>query len=125
MIDKSILDEEVKVMKRQFGGMAALVKELEAKVENLEKNQDNVAKIMDKQSIVEDAINANAASIKKLEKEIMDLNIMKQKQLQNDIREDGHCKYKLRCRYFHPRGIFQAYFENGKCDRKKLYGKTP
>ena len=49
MTDKNALEEEVKVMKRQFGGMAALVKELKAKVENLEKNQDNVAKIIDKQ----------------------------------------------------------------------------
>ena len=75
---------------------------------------------------------------------------MKQKQLQNDIGEDGkvddkestdqgksctvrkcryydrgHCKYKLRCRYFHPRGICQAYFENGKCDRKNCMERHP
>ena len=55
MTDKSALEEDVKVLKRHFGGMAALVKELKAKVESLEKNQDNVAKIMDKQRIVEDA----------------------------------------------------------------------
>ena len=56
MTDKRALEEDVKVLKRHFGGMAALVKELKAKVESLEKNQDNVAKIMDKQRIVEEAI---------------------------------------------------------------------
>ena len=89
MADKSALEEEVKVLKRHFGGMAALVKELEAKVEHLEKNQDNVAKIMDQQRIVEDAIMANAAAMNKIDKEIMDLSIKKQKHAQKHISEDG------------------------------------
>jgi antitoxin component YwqK of YwqJK toxin-antitoxin module len=138
-------------MKRHFGGLAALVKELKAKVDNLEKNQDNVATIMNIQRIVDDAIKANAAAIKKIEEEIMDLNnLMKQKHVQKDIGEDGkvdakdnneqsksctvrkcryydrgHCKYKLRCRYFHQRGICQAYFENGKCDRNNCVERHP
>ena len=42
MTDKIALVEEVKTMKRHFGGLVALVKDLKAKVENLEKKQEPI-----------------------------------------------------------------------------------
>ena len=40
MTDKCALEEEVKVMKKHFGGLVALVKELKTKVEHLEMDRE-------------------------------------------------------------------------------------
>ena len=54
MTDKNALEEEFKVMKKHFGGLVGLVKELKTKVENLEKNKEpnenvEIKKIVEKQ----------------------------------------------------------------------------
>ena len=40
MADKNNLEEKVKVMKRHFGGLVSLVKDLKARLENIEKRTE-------------------------------------------------------------------------------------
>ena len=37
----------------------------------------------------------------------------------------GHCKYKTRCRYSHPRNICKVYLENKKYEKDKCRDRHP
>ena len=72
MAGKNSQEEEVIKMKRYFGGLVSLIKDLKVKVEQLEiKMEPNkiveVKEIIDKQKILDDIISANTDSIKRID----------------------------------------------------------
>jgi arsenate reductase-like glutaredoxin family protein len=78
MNGKSALEEEVKVMKKHFGGLVALVKELKTKVENLEKKKEpnenlEISEIVEKQRLLNEPVVANSENIKRIDSKIRDM----------------------------------------------------
>ena len=73
MAEKITLEDQVKTLQRQFGGLVKLVKDLKTSVEALEKKtvpneQDEVKEIMEAQRIVDEILVANSEAIKRINK---------------------------------------------------------
>ena len=78
MAEKITLEDQVKTLQRQFGGLVKLVKDLKTSVEALEKKtvpnkQDEVKEIMETQRVIEEVLVANSDAIKRIEKEIVQI----------------------------------------------------
>ena len=78
MANKSTLEEEVRTMKKHFGGLVALVKDLKTKVEKfVEKEQlienTDLKEILEKQRLLAELIEANSDRIRCIESEIKDI----------------------------------------------------
>jgi hypothetical protein len=72
MADKDNLEEEVK---RHFGGLVSLVKDLKARLERLENVTEHdlnkeIKAIMEKQTVLEELIVANTERIKRIDCEV-------------------------------------------------------
>ena len=37
----------------------------------------------------------------------------------------GHCKYRNKCRFYHPQNIYKVYLESGKCVSKECSDRDP
>ena len=73
------LEEQVKALQKQMGGMARLVKDMKSTVDNLEKKMDvkddkEIKEIVEAQQVIDAIIVANADAIKRIEKEMNHLN---------------------------------------------------
>ena len=123
MTDKDNLEEEVKSMKRHFGGLVSLVKDLKARLERLENVTEHdlnkeIKAIMEKQAVLEELIVANTERIKRIDCEVEEIRCKelvaqaskeintKETNTTNDdlvkevkIRKIGNKSLK-RCRYF-------------------------
>ena len=78
MANKSTLEEEVRTMKKHFGGLVTLVKDLKAKVEKLEDKGEpmenpDLKEIIEKQRILAELIEANSDRIRCIDSEIKDI----------------------------------------------------
>ena len=81
---KDSLEQQVKALQRQMGGIAKLVKDLKATVENLQKKDQvsenrEIQEIIDTQRVIDEIIVANSDCIKRMEKEIKDISVKKAK----------------------------------------------
>ena len=133
-IAKVSLDEEVKTLKKHFGGIIATVKALKETVERLERKiskeeNDEIKELIETQRVIEEVIVANGDAIKRIDKEIENINkeakLTKTNLLSNDQKDtleraDGDIAEKSvlsvkrmmkRCRYFN-RGYCKY---KGKC----------
>ena len=75
MTDKRTLEEEIRTMRKHFGGLVALVKDLKAKVEKFEhkgepREDDEIKEIVEKQRHIDNAIAENAAAIRNIDNEL-------------------------------------------------------
>ena len=75
MTKKSSLEDQVKLLQKQFGGIVKLVKELKDSVEALEgkdkqKEIDEVSEILEAQRVIDEIIVANADAIKRIDQEM-------------------------------------------------------
>ena len=75
MSGKETIEEQVKTLQRQFGGVVKLVKDLKLAVEALHKKDkvDEIQEILDAQTVIDEIIVANSDSIKNIDKEIKEL----------------------------------------------------
>ena len=136
------LEEQVKTLQRQFGGLAKLVKEIKCSVEKLEKKEphkedEKIQEIVEAQQVIDAIIVANADAIKQIDKEIKDMSAHNcAKEAQNDIIEKGNddrenvkrkrcryynrgfCKFKNKCRFVHSDKICNIYLETQMCTQK-------
>ena len=69
MADKNSLEQQVKALQRQMGGIAKLVKELKTTVENMQKENkvsenDEIQEIIDTQKVIDEIIVANSDCIR-------------------------------------------------------------
>ena len=135
MASKILLEEEVKNMKKHFGGLISLVKDLKAKVEKMmEKNEkQEIQDILEKQKVLEELLAANAKSIKQIEDEMREMRgKLVEPQVSKETDKDtdkgveikkcryfnrGHCKFKLECRFSHPKEICAKILEVRKCEQ--------
>ena len=128
METKDSLEEQIKALQRQMGGIAKLLKDLKSRVESLDKKDQESAnkeiqEIIDAQTVMDEIIVANADAIKRMEKEIMEIftkkamdkvigDVIEKESSENDkvikvkkkcrYFNHGFCKYKFKCRYYHP-----------------------
>ena len=175
---KLSLDEEVKTLKKHFGGIIATVKSLKETVDKLEKKiskEENyeIKEIMETQKVIEEVIVANGDAIRRIDKEIANLcketskveynteiidrgkkrnkggskeepsdESVKDCQIDNnrEVREEistikvvkkcryfngGYCKYKAKCKYFHPTQICSQYLDRMKCEGQNCSKRHP
>ena len=127
MAGEKALEEQVKILQKQFGGVVKLVKDLKLTVEALGKKLDakeidEVKEILDTQKVINEVTVANSDAIQRIDREIKDL-VMKKKvvEVQNDALENttidvtensvrkkcryyngGYCKRKGECRFVLP-----------------------
>ena len=147
MTHKSTLEEEVRSMKKHFGGLVALVKDLKAKVEKFEEKQEtsensDIKEIVEKQRLLFDLVEANSERIRQIDIEMKDI-INKRKVMEKDSVEKekvaesnlvkkkcryydkGYCKYQKKCRYFHPIEVCKTHLEKQKCKENGCRGRHP
>jgi hypothetical protein len=94
MASEKALEEQVKILQKQFGGVVKLVKDLKLTVEALGKKLDakeidEVKEILDAQKVIDEVIVAHSDAIKRIDREIKDL-VMKKKvvEVQNEALEN-------------------------------------
>ena len=142
------LENQVKTMQRQMGGIAKLVKDLKGTVENLEKKvsqreNNEIQEIVDAQQMLDEIIVANSDAIKRIEKEMREISKNKSAnevseeiiELPNDVKKAnrtkcrfynrGFCKHKIKCRYLHPENICKEYLETQTCGEKQCCERHP
>ena len=152
---KVTLEEEVNTIKKHFGGIIATVKALKETVDNLQKKlapkeRDEIQDIIDKQKALDKAIADNDAALDQIKRELLDLKDNREvptstvktkgdaKYVQNEVEESinqknrkcryfnrGYCKYKMKCRYFHPKNVCQEYVTNQKCSNSDCIDRHP
>ena len=151
METKNSLEEQVKALQRQMGGIAKLLKDLKSRVESLDKKDQESAnkeiqEIIDAQTVMDEIIVANADAIKRMEKEIMEIftkkamdkvigDVIEKESSENDkvikvkkkcrYFNHGFCKYKFKCRYYHPDKICKQYLDTGVCEDKRCSDRHP
>ena len=69
------LEDQVKLLQKQFGGLVKLVKEIKTSVETLEKKEvpkeiDEVKDILEAQKVIDKILAENAESIKRIDHEM-------------------------------------------------------
>ena len=148
MTSETLLHEEVTIMKKHFGGLISLVKDLKVKVEKMEKNLEpieniDIREIVEKQSALDKLFEANSNSIRKVENQIREMESEKTKgakdaeveevrevELKNGIKKcryfnKGYCKYSVKCRYLHPKEVSKNHLERKNCKAKNCKERHP
>ena len=150
MTSETLLQEEVNTMKRHFGGLISLVKDLKVKVEKMEKNFEPIGKkgikeIVEKQSALDKLFEENSNSIKQIEKQIKEMESENTKRTEikdtevEEIKDEetkksikkcryfnkGYCKYTVKCRYFHPEEICKDHLKSQHCKVKHCKDRHP
>ena len=105
------------------------------------KNSDDIAFMKKIKWENKDAIKSVESKIEKLDKEIEKRNIYdqddqskKENEGDKDLEKQnivcscynrGHCKYKSKCSYIHPRNICKIFLKDGKCQVRDCCSRHP
>lgn len=152
MTKKSAMEEEIKQLQKQMGGLVKTIVDLKSKVDKLEKklekdSDNDIESIVQKQNLLDKAIAANNDAIKKVEMEIVNFSKDKEfsreasttnefvnEQMGKDYKRKtrrcryynrGFCKFKTKCRFFHPLGICKEYLTSQKCETLNCLDRHP
>ena len=130
MSSKLSIEEEMKKLQKQFGGVVQLVKNLKISVEALDKKIDEketketkeIKEILDAQTIIDEILVANSDAIKRIDKEIESMvqNKAKADETRAKCSEEKHKKSELKTN-FEAKG--NAEKANGDGDNSSV-GKT-
>ena len=132
------LAEEVKTLQRHMGLFGKAFKDLSEKVKCLEERtkcdkKREIKEIIEAQQVIDEIIAVNSDAIKKLNSEIAKV----QEQMVDEVEVEastkaieqrlvkkcryfnrGHCRYREKCRFNHPKDICKKYIDCGKCELK-------
>jgi hypothetical protein len=135
MAEKIPIEDQVKTLQRQFGGLVKLAKDLKTSVEALEKKtvpnkKDEVKLIMETQRIVGEIIVANSDAIKRINKEIEELTKNNQHFVKTGRKRcryfnRGYCKFTTKCRFVHTKQVCKDHIQNMKCENKDCLDRHP
>ena len=148
MTDENSLAEQVKTLQRHMGLFGKAFKDLTERVKALEekeKSDDNkeIREIIETQRVIDEIIVANTDTIKKLNSEMAELqnyqaignkevvempakqSVTNGKRKRCRYYNKGHCKYKEKCRFYHPKNVCKAYLDCGKCEQKDCSERHP
>ena len=151
MATNNDFEEEFKTMKRHFGGIVSLVKDLKARLESLEikvqpGNDQEVKDIAEKQARLDELVVVNKESIIRIDKEMEEMKnsgFGSQSSRGNHTEEvkgasekgivtkkcryydKGYCKYASKCRYSHPKEMCRTYKESKRCKDRGCGGRHP
>ena len=78
MANKSTLEKEVRSMKKHFGGLVALVKDLKAQVEKFEEKGEHrenpeIKDIVEQQRLLTELVEANSDRLRQIDSEMKDI----------------------------------------------------
>ena len=145
------LEEQVKALQRQIGGMGKLVKDIKCNVDKLEKetsikDDKEIQEIVEAQHVIDTIIVANSDAIKRIDKEMQEIsakqhvNETDSDTIEKEVSDDdvktikgkrcryfnrGFCKYKNKCRFVHPNKICNIYLKNQTCNEKSCSDRHP
>jgi hypothetical protein len=144
------MEEEVRTLQRQFGGMVQMMKELKTSFNVLEnkvllKENDEIQKILETQKAIEESLASNQEAIKRIEEEMKEfaeknVDITATHKVPDNTGNDageiaktrlcryynrGYCKYKFKCKYIHPKEICIKHIQNGNCRNKECEDRHP
>ena len=131
------LENQVKTLQRQFGGMAKLVKDLKCTVESLEqkvsqRENHEIQEIIDTQQVLDEIIVAFSDALRRIEKEMQEIaskkigdkvpNDIIEKDKNREVKNRRRCRYynrgfckQIQCGYFHADEICRTYLETQRC----------
>ena len=138
------LELQVKALEKGMGVMVKALKEIKASMTKLEEKVDKtknaeILEIINTQKNVEEMISANSDAIEIIDNEISKFQDDKVK-ADSDKHDDvetvkevkkckyfnkGHCKYKIACRFSHPREVCELYLRGVKCYNKSCKSRHP
>ena len=145
------LEDEVKTLQKHMGLILKTVKDLKCTVEALDKRtkeNEEIKEIIKTQKVIEEVLVANSDAIKRIDREIVEINSKKARPVVDTVEEStedevkdvnnvkkakrkckyfngGYCKYKQKCRYFHPTDICEEFMKKQKCERKECHDRHP
>ena len=138
------LELQVKAIEKGMGVMVKAFKEIKASMNKLEEKVDKtlnaeIQEIIKTQKNVEEMIAANSDAIQCIDSEISKFQNDKAKAASDKhinvetIKElkkckyfnKGHCKYKLACKFAHPREVCENHLRTGKCYEKLCKSRHP
>ena len=138
------LELQVKALEKGMGVMVKAFKEIKASMNKLEEKVDKtqnteIQEIIKTQKNVEELIAANSDAIKCIDSEISKfkkekanaasdkhINVETLKELKKyKYFNKGHCKYKLACKFAHPREVCENHLGAGKCYEKLCKSRHP
>ena len=147
MAGENSLTDQVKTMQRHIGLFGKAFKDLTERVKALEEkaNSDDrkeIMEIIETQRLIDEILVANSDSIKKLNNEMVDIQnnqtVEKEEEVhttQSSVKKGrikrcryfnkGHCKYREKCKFYHPKIICKNYLENGKCESTDCCDRHP
>ena len=150
MADKGTLEDRVKALERYMVTVAKAISDVKAGLKVLvekgnNKKNEELKEILDSQKIIDEIIVSNTDAIKRFDKEIKLIESDKPKMVivDRDTKEEtmedkakfadikcryfdeGFCKYRSKCRYFHPKDICEAHKKNENCIKKNCKDRHP
>ena len=143
------VEEQMKILQKQFGAVVMTVKQLKCTVDSLEKKLEEkqpseIEEIFAKQRAIDQKMKENIEAIKRLDEELEIIN-KDSESVANDKKEvternlnegdkrvkicryfnRGFCKFRSKCRYFHSQRICEKIFESQSCDDKNCEDRHP
>ena len=146
MAGENCLTDQVKTLQRHIGLFGKAFKDLTERVKALEEkaksdDRKEIMEIIETQRIIDEILVANSDAIKKINSEMVYIQnnhtVEKEKELttQNGVKKGrikrcryfnkGHCKYREKCKFYHPKTICKNYLESGKCESTDCSDRHP
>ena len=145
MASEKSLELQVQTLEKGMGTLVRAFKELKASVRALEDKMENkyneeIKEIKENQEMLGNLLEANSKAIKKVDNIILTMNNenpnadQKKPEEKNKPKKElkrckffnsGYCKYKLECKFSHPKEVCKVYLEEGKCNQKQCKNRHP
>ena len=138
------VNEKVQALEKSMGTIVRALKELKTGMIELQEQRkkdhnEEIEEILKNKKVVEDILESHTEAIKRIEKEIVKMENLKNKNdkvqseaaANDDVEKEersmfnkrkcryfdkGFCKFRVKCRYIHPKRICEDYLRNGKCE---------
>ena len=149
MVSNKALEERITALERSMGTVVKALKEInlgmkELQEQNKKEPSDAIEDILESKRLIEENLVKHNEAIEQIEKDIAKIeDKIKSEGRENDDSKDvvgkgckfkqtkcryfdkGFCKYKSRCKFFHPSLICSIYERNGNCEERTCLDRHP
>ena len=142
MAGENSLEVRIKGLEQSFGTIVKAFKDMRASMNMMEEKvkqiqNEKVEEIIETQKNLNEMIAVNANAIQRIDNEILEIQKDKANAASTKgneiVREPkkcryfnrGHCKYKVACKFTHPKNTCKIHLEGKKCDDKHCENRHP